>query len=130
MENFASLLAAASPLSGSTVVDFGCGSGNLLLPLAHTFPALRFVGVDLKPKAIELLEQRAAEANLSNVQAYVTSIEAYAGQYDVAISLHACGPASDAVLWSALKQVDPTLLLVPPRARCIAEGSRVARTKK
>jgi len=110
------MLAAASPPPGSCVVDFGCGSGNLLLPLAHTFPALRFVGVDLKPKAIELLEQRAAEAALSNVQACVTSIEAYPGPYDVAISLHACGPASDAVLWSALKQVDhPVAVLHPVR---------------
>lgn len=67
MENFASMLAAAQPPPGSTVVDFGCGSGNLLLPLAHTFPALRFVGIDLKPKAVELLRQRAAEAGLCNV---------------------------------------------------------------
>ena len=61
------MLAAAQPPPGSTVVDFGCGSGNLLLPLAHTFPALRFVGIDLKPKAVELLRQRAAEVGMRNV---------------------------------------------------------------
>lgn len=26
------------------VVDFGCGTGNLLLPLAATFPQWRFTG--------------------------------------------------------------------------------------
>ena len=103
VENFASLLSAADPEPGTVVVDFGCGSGNLVLPLAHLFPALRFVGVDLKPKATELLQQRAAEANLSNVCCETTTIEAYDGPCDIALSLHACGPASDQVLCAALQ---------------------------
>lgn len=103
VENFASLLAAADPEPGTVVVDFGCGSGNLVLPLAHLFPALRFVGVDLKPKATELLQQRAAEANLTNVCCETTPIEAYHGPCDIALSLHACGPASDQVLCAALQ---------------------------
>ena len=103
VENFASLLSAADPEPGTVVVDFGCGSGNLVLPLAHLFPALRFVGVDLKPKATELLQQRAAEANLTNVCCETTPIEAYHGPCDIALSLHACGPASDQVLCAALQ---------------------------
>ena len=38
VENFASMLSAAAPPAGSRVVDFGAGSGNLVLPLASLFP--------------------------------------------------------------------------------------------
>ena len=105
VENFASMMRAQHVAAGSVVVDFGCGSGNLLLPLAHLFPQLRFVGVDLKPRAIALLEQRAAAAELANVEVHCGAIEDYHAPFDVAISLHACGPASDAVLAAALQQV-------------------------
>ena len=68
------------------------------------FPSLTFVGVDLKPTAIEILEQRAVDARLANVRKCLTSIEAYTESFDIALSLHACGPASDAVLQAALDQ--------------------------
>jgi hypothetical protein len=127
VENFASMLSAASPPAGSRVVDFGAGSGNLVLPLASLFPQatlgnelelvvqlyicphicvlillfpqLNFVAVDVKAQSIALLTRRCAAAGLSNVEPAVTSIEAYAAPFDIALSLHACGPASDAVLW-------------------------------
>jgi SAM-dependent methyltransferase len=59
------------------VVDFGSGSGNLLLPLAHALPALDFVAVDMKAEAIELLRSRAAAAGLHNVHAHIGRIEAF-----------------------------------------------------
>lgn len=54
--------------AGCKVVDFGCGSGNLVLPLAALFPKCSFVGVDMKEHAIALLKQRVHEAGLTNVQ--------------------------------------------------------------
>lgn len=36
---------APSEEAAPTVVDFGCGSGNLTLPLAALMPHVRFVGV-------------------------------------------------------------------------------------
>ena len=59
------------------IVDFGSGSGNLILPLAHMFPACDFVAVDMKTEAIELLRARAADAGLGNVSAEVGRIEDY-----------------------------------------------------
>ncbi len=52
-----------------TVVDFGCGSGNLCLALAPYFSRVRFVLVDKKPYPLKLVERRANEAGLKNVQA-------------------------------------------------------------
>jgi 2-polyprenyl-3-methyl-5-hydroxy-6-metoxy-1,4-benzoquinol methylase len=51
-----------------TVVDFGCGSGNLCLALAPYFSKIRFVLVDKKSYPLKLVERRANEAGLKNVQ--------------------------------------------------------------
>jgi hypothetical protein len=45
------LLAGLRPtIESCTVVDFGCGSGNLLLPLAALFRDVTFVAVDMNPR--------------------------------------------------------------------------------
>lgn len=86
------------------IVDFGCGTGNLLLPLAALFPSCTFTGVDMKPAALQLLQQRAAAAGLSNVHAFEGMIEQYREPFDVALGLHACGNATDHVLQLAVQQ--------------------------
>jgi SAM-dependent methyltransferase len=87
----------APPLS-LHIVDFGCGSGNLLLPIAALLPQCRFTGVDMKPAALGLLMQRASAAGLSNVSVFTGMIEQYNEPFDVALALHACGNATDHVL--------------------------------
>jgi 2-polyprenyl-3-methyl-5-hydroxy-6-metoxy-1,4-benzoquinol methylase len=84
------------------IVDFGCGTGNLLLPLAALFPCCNFTGVDMKPAALQLLQQRAAAAGLSNVAVFAGMIEQYTQPFDVALALHACGNATDHVLQMAV----------------------------
>jgi SAM-dependent methyltransferase len=84
------------------IVDFGCGTGNLLLPLAALFPCCSFTGVDMKPAALQLLQQRAAAGGLSNVAVFEGMIEQYSQPFDVALGLHACGNATDHVLQMAV----------------------------
>jgi len=83
------------------VVDFGCGTGNLLLPLAAAEPSMRFVGVDVNRRSVELLAERAARAGLTNVDAVCGLAETYDGKCDVALALHVCGAGTDAVLLQA-----------------------------
>lgn len=76
--------AAAAADSGATssplhVVEFGSGSGNLILPLAHLFPTFSFTAVDMKPSAVLLLQQRVDQAGLRNVTAQLGRIEDYTG---------------------------------------------------
>ena len=104
VEYFTRVLARLRLPDGAVVVDFGSGSGNLVLPLAHRFPALRFVAVDLKARALELLEERAHAAGLPNVEAWVGSIEAYPASYDCALALHVCGAGTDLVISSAVQR--------------------------
>ena len=63
-----------------------------------SFPEWQFIAVDMKERCIELLEQRAAAAGLSNLKGEVgMAAECPSStKFDVAIALHACGSATDA----------------------------------
>ncbi|KAK3249235.1 hypothetical protein CYMTET_41328 [Cymbomonas tetramitiformis] len=95
-------LTKSSPPERLTIVDFGCGSGNLTLPLASLFPTCDFIGYDMKLRSIELLNARAAEAGLTNIKGRVAMIEDVAHPIDIVLALHACGNATDFALLQAL----------------------------
>ena len=93
-----------------TIVDAGCGTGSLLLPLAALFPNATFVGVDCKAGSLERLRLRADAAGIglsSRVVTWEGRIEDYDGPADVVLSLHACGGASDAALHLASERRVP-----------------------
>lgn len=59
-------IAHALPATG-TVVDLGCGSGALLLPLAELFPKLQFIGVDLSENMLNLAKAESTKRQLTNI---------------------------------------------------------------
>ena len=61
------------------------------------FPNCTFTLLDLNPIAADLAAKRVEAAGLHNVRVQVGRIEHYDEPFDVAISLHACGSASDFV---------------------------------
>lgn len=67
------VLARAAVAPGDRVVDLGCGSGQLTLPLARQGAVV--TGVDISPKMVELLRNRAASSNLDTVTGLVASME-------------------------------------------------------
>ena len=81
-----------------TVVDFGAGSGALILPLAHVFPSMNFVAVEMKRRSCDLLMKRASVASLHNVSVVCGMIEHFHEKFDVGVALHACGNATDHAL--------------------------------
>lgn len=68
------------PTSRTHIVEFGSGSGNLLLPLAHTFSTCHFHGVDAKEEAVLNLQRRAVAAGLDNVTVSQGLIQDYQGR--------------------------------------------------
>ena len=89
---------------GVRIVDFGSGSGNFSLALAALLPRCAFTLVDLNAHATSLARQRADAAALRNVRAVCGRIETYEAAFEIAISLHACGWASDAAQEQALRR--------------------------
>ena len=51
---------------GAVFVDVGTGAGWLAIAVARTFPALRVVGVDILPEALELARRNVSEAGLGD----------------------------------------------------------------
>lgn len=74
---------------GVDVVDFGCGTGVLILELARRFPSSRFHGSDISQEAISIGRQQLARSGLSNVTFSCHDLEdlpeAMHEKYDVAI---------------------------------------------
>ncbi|HND55308.1 MAG TPA: class I SAM-dependent methyltransferase, partial [Pirellulaceae bacterium] len=58
----------ASELNRCRVLELGCGAGGNLAPMAHDFPASRFVGIDNSPRAIADARAYASQLRLTNVE--------------------------------------------------------------
>ena len=72
------------------VVDIGCGGGAVALRLAGR--AEKVIALDVSPKMLEKLAQRARESALDNVEACCESIEAFdlaPGSVDLVVSNYA-----------------------------------------
>ena len=124
---FSGTTSSSSSSQPLTVVDFGCGSGNLCLALASYFTNIQFVLVDKKPYPLKLVERRANEAKLSNIHvmqytftpnnlndfhipnpSVATKKETTTDDYkeegkknrdfDIGIGLHCCGSFTDMVM--------------------------------
>ena len=119
-EAFASIISSMNLPNGSNIVDFGCGSCGLTLPLAYTFPNFNFIGVDIKSEALILMNNRAKAANQTNVMTSCGTIEGYhynninnpdeTKKINLVISLHACGSASDASIKQAVDMNVPYIV--------------------
>jgi ubiquinone/menaquinone biosynthesis C-methylase UbiE len=54
--------------AGSHVLDFGCGPGSYVVPVADLVgPSGRIYALDIHPSAIQMVQRRAAKKRLANV---------------------------------------------------------------
>ena len=85
--------------AGGAILEIGCGTGNLLLQLAKTFPKARCVGVDIDQDSLALAQGKIEKAGVGNrVQARHGSVAAATdpGTFDVAVMvevLHEIAPS-------------------------------------
>ena len=70
-------LAAEHVRDARTVLDLGCGPGEITCELGRRHPSIRFAGVDHSAVAIERAAATAARLNLSNVTFEAADITAY-----------------------------------------------------
>ena len=62
--------AALKTLSpGSLVMEYGCGAGHMIAPLAIEFPMLDFVGIDINQPCVDVINNGAIDHDVSNLRA-------------------------------------------------------------
>lgn len=83
---------------GDVIVDFCSGSGHLGLLIASLFPCALVVLLENKPESLERARKRANALNLSNVEFVQTNLDYFVGDFNIGLSLHACGVATDIVM--------------------------------
>jgi SAM-dependent methyltransferase len=90
-------IAALSLGSGSTVLETGCGSGEILVRTARAYPGIRGLGVD---RDVEVIAQACRRANTDQVRFEVGDAARVTGRYDAVINVaasHAHGGFPDAL---------------------------------
>lgn len=97
----------------SRVLDIGCGVGRQLLDFGRKFPEIYFVGIDISPYQIKLLEDEIKNKCSKNIKAVVMNaadIVELNEQYEVIISCNnALGCLSEEDRNSCLKSVNKIL---------------------
>jgi SAM-dependent methyltransferase len=54
---------------GSLVMEYGCGAGHMIAPLAIEFPLLNFVGMDINQPCVDVINKGAKENKVKNLRA-------------------------------------------------------------
>jgi len=66
---------AQNVLPGSTVIEYGCAEGPIILQLARDFPDRHFIGIDFVEANIDLCKKYAKEHDINNVSFYTGSVD-------------------------------------------------------
>ncbi|KAJ9595097.1 hypothetical protein L9F63_013623 [Diploptera punctata] len=103
LENLAkAVLKLARP--GHTIVDFCSGSGHLGIVLAYFLPRCKIILLENKEESLSRAQQRVYKLKLTNVMFYQGNIDYFCGEFDIGVSLHACGVATDLVIQQCINQ--------------------------
>lgn len=92
------VLALRQSFDGCTVVDFCSGGGHVGIVLAYLLPDSRVVMIENKEESMQRARRRVQSLGLKNVTLYQCNMDYFQGDFDLGVSLHACGVATDVVL--------------------------------
>ncbi|XP_058445683.1 glutathione S-transferase C-terminal domain-containing protein homolog [Malaya genurostris] len=97
LENLANeVIELARP--GYIIVDFCSGTGHLGILLACLLPECTIYLLENKEESQQLAMDRVQRLGLSNVVYFQCNLNYFTAHFDIGVSLHACGVASDIVL--------------------------------
>lgn len=85
------------------IVDFCSGSGHLGILLAFILPNHHIILVENKEKSLERARERIEHISLKNVTIIQSNLDYFTGNFDIGVSLHACGVATDLVIEKCIK---------------------------
>lgn len=83
---------------GNTIVDFCSGGGHLAILLAYLRPDCTVHLVENKEESLKRAMKRVQALGLDNCRFFQGNMDYFVGKFDVGVSLHACGVATDLVI--------------------------------
>ncbi|XP_033323660.2 glutathione S-transferase, C-terminal domain containing [Megalopta genalis] len=89
---------------GDAIVDFCSGSGHLGILLAYLLPHCTVILLENKEESLNRAKERVRKLNLSNVRFYQCNLDYFTGEFDIGLSLHACGVATDLVIEQCVRR--------------------------
>jgi len=102
LENLAAAVKAmARP--GQVIVDFCSGGGHLAIVLAYLLPDVIVYLVENKQESLMRAVRRVQALGLSNCRFYQGNMDYFKGRFDIGVSLHACGVATDLVIQACIR---------------------------
>ncbi|CAK9825847.1 Glutathione S-transferase C-terminal domain-containing protein homolog [Anthophora retusa] len=90
--------------SGDIIVDFCSGSGHLGILVAYLLPYCTVVLLENKEESLKRAKERVKRLKLTNVEFYQCNLDYFKGHFDIGMSLHACGVATDLVIRQCIKE--------------------------
>nr|XP_029728418.1 glutathione S-transferase C-terminal domain-containing protein homolog isoform X1 [Aedes albopictus]XP_029728419.1 glutathione S-transferase C-terminal domain-containing protein homolog isoform X1 [Aedes albopictus] len=96
------VIALAKP--GDIIVDFCSGTGHLGILLAFLLPDCTIYLLENKEESQQLAMDRVGRLGLKNVVYFRCNLDYFKARFDIGVSLHACGVASDIVLEKCFTQ--------------------------
>ncbi|XP_042907398.2 glutathione S-transferase C-terminal domain-containing protein [Parasteatoda tepidariorum] len=91
-------------VEGQTIVEFCAGGGHVGLLLAYFLPKCKIILIENKESSMQRAFLRAKVLNLKNIVYYQCNLDYFKRSFDMGISLHACGVATDLVIQQCLQQ--------------------------
>lgn len=91
-------LAIEHAYPGCTIVDFCSGGGHVGIVLAYLLPTCKIIMIENKEESVLRARRRIELAGLDNVTFFQCNMDYFHGNFDIGISLHACGVATDLVI--------------------------------
>lgn len=103
LENLAkAVMKIAKP--DQVIIDFCSGSGHLGILLAVKLPKCKIILLENKEMSLARARERIEKLNLDNVILLQCNLDYFIGQFDIGVSLHACGVATDLVIQHCLRR--------------------------
>jgi SAM-dependent methyltransferase len=112
------LLGAGAAAPDATILDFGCGSGDLLIAMARRYPEARLAGIDGSAEGLAITARALPGATLARCD--ITRADGVPGELR--------GWASHAVCSEVLEHVDDPVRVLITAGTCLKPGGRLVVT--
>uniref|UniRef100_A0A6M2DE72 Putative glutathione s-transferase c-terminal domain-containing-containing protein n=1 Tax=Xenopsylla cheopis TaxID=163159 RepID=A0A6M2DE72_XENCH len=89
---------------GDHIVDFCSGSGHLGIIIAFLLPQCQIYLLENKEESINRAKLRVSKLGLKNVSFLQCNLDFFRGSFEIGVSLHACGVATDLVMRHCIKR--------------------------